>query len=86
MSQFTQINFWFDENEKSPTLKNHEDYHRELKLKEILFDINKNTNQSQESEESLLDMEEFINIIDLECITSEVEKFQGKSYYDILFF
>ena len=86
MSQFTQIEFWFDQNEKSPTLKNHEDYHRELKLKEILFDINKNTNQSQEDAESLMDMEEFINIIDLECISTEPEKFQGKTYYDILFF
>ena len=86
MSQFTQIEFWFDENEKSPTLKNHEDYHRELKLKEILFDINKNTNQSQEDAECLMDMEEFINIINLECISAEADKFQGKSYYDILFF
>ena len=86
MSQFTQIEFWFDENEKSPTLKNHEDYHRELKLKEILFDINKNTNQSQEDKESLMDMEEFINIINLECISGEADKFQGKTYYDILFF
>ena len=86
MSQFTQIKFWFDENEKSPTLKNHEDYHRELKLKEILFDINKNTNQSKEDSESLMDMDEFINIIDLECISAETDKFQGKTYYDILFF
>ena len=86
MSQFTQIEFWFDENEKSPTLKNHEDYHRELKLKEILFDINKNTNQSQEDSESLMDMDEFINIINLECISAEIDKFQGKTYYDILFF
>ena len=86
MSQFTQIEFWFDENEKSPTLKNHEDYHREVKLKEILFDINKNTNQSQEDAECLMDMEEFINIINLECISVEADKFQGKSYYDILFF
>ena len=86
MSQFTQIKFWFDENEKSPTLKNHEDYHRELKLKEILFDINKNTNQSQEDSESLMDMDEFINIINLECISAEIDKFQGKTYYDILFF
>ena len=86
MSQFTQIEFWFDENEKSPTLKNHEDYHRELKLKEILFDINKNTNQSKEDSESLMDMEEFINIIDLDCISGETDKFQGKTYYDILFF
>ena len=86
MSQFTQIEFWFDENEKSPTLKNHEDYHRELKLKEILFDINKNTNQSQEDAECLMDMDEFINIIDLECISVEAEKYQGKSYYDVLFF
>ena len=86
MSQFTQIKFWFDENEKSPTLKNHEDYHRDLKLKEILFDINKNTNQSKEDSESLMDMDEFINIIDLECISAESDKFQGKTYYDILFF
>ena len=86
MSQFTQIKFWFDENEKSPTLKNHEDYHRDLKLKEILFDINKNTNQSKEDSESLMDMDEFINIIDLECISAETDKFQGKTYYDILFF
>jgi len=86
MSQFTQIEFWFDENEKSPTLKNHEDYHRELKLKEILFDINKNTNQSQEDAECLMDMDEFINIINLDCISAEADKFQGKTYYDILFF
>ena len=86
MSQFTQIEFWFDENEKSPTLKNHEDYHRDIKLKEILFDINKNTNQSQEDAESLMDMDEFINIINLECISAEADKFQGKTYYDILFF
>jgi hypothetical protein len=86
MSQFTQIEFWFDENEKSPTLKNHEDYHREVKLKEILFDINKNTNQSQEDAECLMDMDEFINIINLECISVEADKFQGKTYYDILFF
>ena len=86
LNQFTQIEFWFDENEKSPTLKNHEDYHREMKLKEILFDINKNTNQSQEDAESLMDMDEFINIINLECISAEADKFQGKTYYDILFF
>ena len=90
MNQFTQIEFWFDENERSPTLKNHEDYHRDIKLKEILFDINKNINQSQGQEEnegeSVIDFDEFITILNLECITAEPEKYQGKTYYDALFF
>ena len=78
------------ENERSPTLKNHEDYHRDIKLKEILFDINKNINQSQGQEEnegeSVIDFDEFITILNLECITAEPEKYQGKTYYDALFF
>ena len=89
-SQFTQIEFWFDENERSPTLKNHEDFHRDVKLKEILFDINKNQNVSQEQQEkegeSYIDFDEFINILNLECITPEADKYQGKTYYDALFF
>ncbi len=86
-SQFTQIVFWFDEKEKSVTLPNHEDYHRELKLKEILYDINK-----QDDEEGSLDLEKFINIINLKCVSNEIEadkfleKCQGKTYYDVLFF
>ena len=90
MSQFTQIEFWFDEKERSPTLKNHEDYHRDIKLKEILFDINKNINQSQGQEEnepeSVIDLDEFITILNLECVSSEPEKYQGKTYYEALFF
>ena len=91
ISQFTQIEFWFDEKERSPTLKNHEDYHRDIKLKEILFEINKNQNVSQQSQEeaegeSVMDLDEFINILTLDCISSEAEKYQGKTYYEALFF
>ena len=87
VEQFTQIVFWFDEKEKSVTLPNHEDYHREVKLKEILFDINKD-----ENEEGTLDLEKFISIINLKCISNELEadkfleKCQGKTYYEVLFF
>ena len=90
MSQFTQIEFWFDQNEKSPTLKNHEDYHRDIKLKEILFDINKNQNVAQSQEENeaeaVVDLEEFITILNLDCLGSETDKYQGKTYYEALFF
>ena len=90
MNQFTQIEFWFDEKERSPTLKNHEDYHRDIKLKEILFDINKNQNVAQSQEENeaeaVVDLEEFITILNLECLGSETDKYQGKTYYEALFF
>ena len=86
MEQFTQIEFWFDEKERSPTLKNHEDYHRDIKLKEILFDINKNQGQESNEGEAVVDLEEFISILTLECLNSEPEKFQGKTYYEALFF
>ena len=90
-NQFTQIEFWFDEKERSPTLKNHEDYHRDIKLKEILFDINKSQNPSAEGQEenegeAVVDLDEFINILNLECITTETDKYQGKTYYEALFF
>ena len=52
--------------------------------------INKNINQSQGQEEnegeSVIDFDEFITILNLECITAEPEKYQGKTYYDALFF
>ena len=90
MSQFTQIEFWFDEKERSPTLKNHEDYHRDVKLKEILFDINKNQNPAEGQEENegeaVVDLEDFITILTLECVTTETDKYQGKTYYESLFF
>ena len=90
MNQFTQIEFWFDEKERSPSLKNHEDYHRDIKLKEILFDINKNQSQAQEQEENetetVIDLDEFISILNLECLSSEPDKYQGKTYYEALFF
>ena len=85
MEQFTQIQFWFDENEKSPTLKNHEDYHREIKLKEIIFNINKN-NQEKEGEDALLDLTQFISIINLECLSIDADKYKEKNYYEVLFF
>jgi len=90
MNQFVQIEFWFDEKERSPTLKNHEDYHRDVKLKEILFDINKNQNVAQTQEENeaeaVVDLEEFITILNLDCLGSETDKYQGKTYYEALFF
>jgi hypothetical protein len=85
MEQFTQIQFWFDENEKSPTLKNHEDYHREIKLKEIIFNINKN-NQEKEGEDALMDLTQFISIINLECLSIDADKYKEKNYYEVLFF
>ena len=90
MNQFVQIEFWFDENEKCPKPENHEDYHRDIKLKEILFDINKSHNAEQKSEEvegeSVVDMDDFISILSLECITPEADKYQGKTYYEALFY
>ena len=56
--QFVGLKFWFDDNEKSLTLPNHEDFHRDEKLKEILFDINK-------GETGTVNMNDFINILNL---------------------
>ena len=77
--QFVGLKFWFDENEKSLTLPNHEDFHRDEKLKEILFDINK-------GETGTVNMNDFINILNLSCLGIHTEKMIGKTYYDVLFF
>ena len=77
--QFIGLKFWFDENEKSLTLPNHEDFHRDEKLKEILFDINK-------GETGTVNMNDFINILNLSCLGIHAEKMIGKTYYDVLFF
>ena len=77
--QFVNIKFWFDENEKSETLPNHEDFHREVKLKEVLFDINKNN-------EEKININNFIDILNLHCLNLNSEKLKDKNYYEVLFF
>ena len=77
--QFVSIKFWFDENEKSITLPNHEDFHRDEKLKEILFDIHKGDGE-------LVNMNDLISILTLKCIDIDSEKHPGKTYYEVLFF
>ena len=79
LEQFVNIKFWFDEQEKSLTLPNHEDYHRDVKLKEILFDINK-------TEGDVVNMNEFINIINLKKIGLDADKLEAKTYYEVLFY
>ena len=80
--QFTALEFWFDEAEKSETLPNHEDFHRDVKLKEILFDVNKTVTEEGE----FLDFEDFIKILDLRAVELDYEKLQGESYYEVMFF
>jgi hypothetical protein len=77
--QFVNIKFWFDENEKSETLPNHEDFHREVKLKEVLFDINKNNDEK-------VNINNFINILNLHCLNLNSDKLKDKNYYEVLFF
>ena len=77
--QFVSIKFWFDENEKSITLPNHEDFERDKKLKEILFSINK-------GDGDVVNMNDFISILNLKSIDMDAEKYPGKTYYEILFY
>ncbi|MCQ2816970.1 MAG: hypothetical protein MJ252_06870 [archaeon] len=79
MEQFIGMKFWFDEFEKSETLPNHEDYHRDQKLKEILFQLLSDDNE-------MLDIPYFLSIVSLECLGMNLNKFRGKTYYEALFF
>ena len=69
----------FSKYQKSITPPNHEDFHRDEKLKEILFDINKGDGE-------LVNMNDLISILTLKCIDIDSEKHPGKTYYEVLFF
>lgn len=57
----------------------YEDFNRIEKLKDILFDINKD-------EDDLINFNDFIKTLNLRNIYLDNEKYSEKTYYDVLFF
>ena len=57
----------------------YEDYNRIEKLKDILFDINKD-------EDDLINFVDFIKTLNLRNIYLDNEKYTEKTYFDVLFY
>ncbi len=57
----------------------YEDFKRTEKLKEILFDINKD-------EDDLLNISDLLKILSLRVIHLDNDKNKNKTYYEVLFF
>jgi hypothetical protein len=58
----------------------HENFNRSERLKEIIFDLNK------EEEEDLVDINEICKIFTLRSIQIDNEKYANKTYYQVIFF
>ncbi len=56
----------------------YEDYNRVLKLKEIMFNINKD-------DEEYINVNDLLKIFNLKVIQLENDKFKNKTYFDALF-
>ena len=56
----------------------YENYNRTAKLKEVLFDINKDDNE-------YINILELIKIFTLKVIQMDSEKHKNKTYYEVLF-
>ncbi len=57
----------------------YEDFNRIEKLKDILFDINKD-------EDDMINFNDFIKTLNLRNIYLDNEKYPEKTYYDVLFY
>ncbi len=87
--QFINIPMWFDDDEQSTTLNSkqfyftkynllvYEDYERAKKLKEIIFEINK--------EDELISLNDLLKIYTLKVLHMDSEKYKFKTYFDTLF-
>ena len=56
----------------------YENFHRPEKLKEILFEINK-------EDEEFIPILDFIKIVNLKVIHMDSEKHRNKTYFEVLF-
>jgi hypothetical protein len=56
----------------------HENYHRPIKLKEIIFELNQN-------EYEKVSLTEILKIFTLKALSLDCEKMKNKTYYDVLF-
>ena len=76
---FMKLPMWFDSNESCITPQGYEPYDRVEKLKEIIFEINKD-------EDEMLDLFELCNLFTLKKLNMYDSKNEGKTYYEVLFF
>lgn len=89
---FVKIPMWFDKDEDSPTLhsKNkdinyslliivYENFNRVEKLKEIIFDINKD-------EDEMMNIVDLLKIFTLKAIQMDGDKYRNKTYSEVLFY
>lgn len=70
---------WFDQYEACVTPQGYEVYDRVEKLKEIIFEINKD-------DDEMLDVFELCNLFTLRKLNMFDTKNEGITYYEVLFF
>ena len=75
---FINLTMWFDTYESCETPPGYKEYNRVMRLKEIIFNINKDDND-------MIDINDICDVFTLRIIGLNDNKYDDKTYFDVLF-